>query len=103
MRIKPEKETIQFYDWHCVCKFLGWSNEKESKVWNYIIGTNDDNMNGRIFTISNWELVFENGRFSYLVPEWYKLVLTELLDNFGEEDTGTTTPNCKSANFRCNW
>lgn len=100
---KPEKLSISYYDWHDVENFLGWSDSKTTKVWHHIIETTDDSMNGRIFTISDWELKHNNGEFKRLIPKWYIPVIEELMEHFGEVDDKCLTPNTKTANFRSNW
>jgi len=103
MKKKPDKLSISYYDWDSVTQYLDWDEEKISDVWNHIIETTDDSMNGRIFTISDWELKHNNGQFKYAIDDWYIPVIEELMEHFGEVDDKCLTPNTKTANFRSTW
>lgn len=102
-KIKPEIKTIKYYDFDAVADYLKWSEDKKSKVWNHIIDITNDSMNGRIFTISNWEIIYNNGEYKHLIPKWYIKVIEQLIENFGEIDVSCKTPNTKTVNFRSNW
>jgi hypothetical protein len=102
-KTKPSLLTQDYYDFDSVADYLGWSESKKSKVWNYIIDITDDSMNGRIFTISNWELVYNNGEFKKHIPKWYIPVIEQLIEHFSKIDANCKTPNTKTANFRSSW
>ena len=47
---KPNKKTIEYYDWESVVEYLGWNENKLSKIWDYIIDMKGDYINGIPFT-----------------------------------------------------
>jgi hypothetical protein len=108
---KPEKQIVEYYDWDDAWEYLcNKYNFKEkfnidedgASVWNHIVEIYQI-YNGKIFTLSNWELVYNNGKFAYSIPEWFKPILTIIIDEFGEIDKECTTPNTKTVNFRSCW
>ena len=107
--MKPEKETITYYDWNEAWEYLekkhGLKDEISKEdypkghrdyfcVWNYIVGMNEIH-NGSIFILSDWDL--KNG-FENTLPEFWVPVLETIMEEFGEEDG-----NCLSATFRVTW
>lgn len=89
--IKPKQEITKYYDWFSAWDYVkekyGFTDETEdeenSYIWNYIVDTYNIH-NGSYFTISNFELEYDNGKFSYLIPDWFKPIVKALLDEFGE-------------------
>lgn len=103
---KPAPKTEIYYDWDDVMDYMKkkykYTNSKISKIWDHLTNCNEM-LNGKIFTISNWDLVHNNGQFSYLHPEWYIEVIKELMEEFGKIDEKCLTPNTKTANFKSSW
>ena len=113
--MKPPKEILEYYDW-----FSAWDYIQEEReisddyevynpiegelddVWHYLIDVHGVS-NGMPFTLSNWEVVYDNGRFAgNMCPRWIEL-LEIILDEFGEIDKQCLTPNTKTANFIASW
>jgi hypothetical protein len=110
---KPEINTIHYYDWDLAWDYIKEKynfndmsakdrNGKARYLWNHICDTHEIH-NGKIFTLSNWELVYNDGQFLYMVPEWYRPILQAFIDEFGEIDKGCLTPGTKTVNFRASW
>ena len=124
---KPEINTIRYYYWDLAWDYIkekyNFNDELSDKdkneydepydLWNYICDTKKIH-NGKIFTLTNWELVHNNGQFLYLVPKWYRPILEAFMEEFGEPDTGCLTPGTKpdtgcltpgtkTANFKASW
>jgi len=103
MMKKPKINTIRYYDWDLAWDYIKEKyNFKCEKLWNHICDTHEI-YNGKIFTLSNWELIHNNGQFAYTVPEWYQPILKAFVDEFGEIDTRCLTEGTKTVNFRYSW
>lgn len=113
---KPKLEKIEYFDWDLAWDYIkekyNFSDEVADKdkneydepydLWNYICDTHEIH-NGKIFSLSNWELIHNNGQFKYSVPDWYIPILEAFIEEFGEIDTGCLTPGTKTCSFRANW
>ena len=110
---KPTLQTASYYDWDAAWEYLkakyGFIDEcvvetkrRRSDLWNYLV-ENHEIFNGKLFTLSNWELVHEKGRFAYLVPDWYRPLLEAIIQEFGQPDRECTTPGTKTVTFRATW
>lgn len=88
---KPTQKVTKYYEWDSAWKYIkekyGFTDEtgdeENPDIWNYIVETQDIH-NGSYFVLSNFELEYNNGQFSYLLPDWFKPILKALLDEFAE-------------------
>jgi hypothetical protein len=90
---KPIKETVSYYDIDQVLKYIRvkYGFIDTYKVLNYWIDSCGLDRDEFVY-LSDWELMYKDGEFSYMVKKWYKPYLLAILDEFGESDTGCTTP-----------
>lgn len=99
---KPTPKTLKYYDWHAVEEYLIkngiWDEDFASDVWGELCISN-----GKPFTISDWELKHDKGRFAYLLNELKKTMVTDLMEHFGEPDTGCLDPGVLTATFIASW
>jgi hypothetical protein len=100
---KPNKKVLEYYDWHTAVEYLGWSESKASKVWNHVIEDTCDWMNGLPFTISDWELKHDNGKYAKSWPRYWREAVIKIIEKFGEPDTGCLTEGVKTVTFICSW
>jgi hypothetical protein len=100
---KPEILTKQYYDWEDAWDYIKEKYKFEcDELWSYICDTKEI-YNGKFFSLSNWELVYNNGQFLYLVPDWYQPILEAFINEFGEPDEGCLTPGTKTCSFMHQW
>jgi hypothetical protein len=109
---KPIKQTEWYYDWDSSWKYLKEKYNfkdciiidegEEIDIWNYIAEAKGI-VNNKIFSFSNWEIVYNNGQYRYMIPEDFIPILIAILDEFGEIDSTCLTPNVKIAQFLESW
>ena len=103
---KPTKKTLEYYDWSSVEQYFIdnkiWSEDFKDEVWLELC-ENDSIGNGQPFTITDWELKHDNGRFAYLLSDIMKDAISDLLEHFGEPDKGCLDPGVLTATFIANW
>jgi len=103
---KPAKKTLEYYDWEDVEKYLIdnkiWSEELKDEVWSELCETVDIK-NGSPFTITDWDLKHDNGKFADLVSDFMKDAIPVLLEHFGEPDKECLDPDILTATFIASW
>ena len=111
---KPEIKHISYYDWDMAWEYIKskykftdkipkkQDSHGHSNLWNYICDKHEI-YNGKIFTLSNWKFMHNNGEFVWLIPEWYRPILLAFINEFGEIDKDCLTKNTKTANFQSSW
>lgn len=103
---KPTKKTLEYYDWSSVEEYFIeneiWDEELKSDVWIELCDAKDIK-NGKPFTITDWELKDDNGKFAYLLSDFMKDLIPDLLEHFGEPDKNCLTPDVLTATFIATW
>jgi len=100
---KPEKQTISYYDYHSVKKYLItnkiWTEKQASDFWIYLC-EDKGIKNGMPFCISDWQLKHDNGKFAYMIPKEQHTAIKKLLKHFdGPDEDGVVS----SATFIATW
>lgn len=103
---KPTKKTLEYYDWGSVEKYFIdngiWDEELKRDVWMELCEC-ETIRNGTPFTITDWELKHDNGKFSHLVSDFMKDAIPDLLEHFGEPDEGCLDSGILTATFIATW
>jgi len=103
---KPTKKTLEYYDWSSVEKYFIdngiWDEKLKDEVWSELCETVDIK-NGSPFTITDWDLKHDNGKFADLVSDFMKDLIPELLGHFGEPDKKCLDPDILTATFIASW
>ena len=94
---KPKPETVEFYDWLSIWDYVSTKYNIIDKIdseiypdesseyyciWNYMVDAYEIH-NGKMITLSDWDLKYNNGEYSYTIPDFFKPVLIYILDEFG--------------------
>lgn len=103
---KPTKKTLEYYDWGSVEEYFIdnkiWDEELKCDVWTELCKSNDIE-NGKPFTLTNWELKYDNGKFTHILSDIMKDVIPDLLKHFGEPDKNCLIPGVLTATFIATW
>lgn len=103
---KPEKKLLSYYDYDSVKEYLIknkiWTNGLAVDFWLSLCDA-DQIKNGTPFTVSDWELKHENGKFSHLVSKRKRKAMESLLAHFGEPDKDCLDSGVLTATFIANW
>ncbi len=103
---KPTKKTLEYYDWSSVEKYFIengiWDEKLKDEVWEELCDTVAP-QNGTPFTITDWELKHDNGAFAYLVSDFMKGLIPDLLERFGEPDKDSRDPGILKVTFIATW
>ena len=103
---KPTKKTLEYYDWSSVEKYFIdneiWDEELSGDVWIELCNIKGIK-SGTPFTITDWELKYADGKFAYLVTDFMKDVIPDLLEHFGEPHTEYPDSGILSATFIKSW
>jgi len=103
---KPTKKTLKYYNWDTVEMYLIenkiWSELFASDAWSELC-ENLDIRNGTPFTITDWELKHDNGKFSHSVSDVMKDAIPDLLKHFGEPDKNCLDSGILTATFIATW
>jgi hypothetical protein len=105
---KPEKYTVEYYDWHDAWDYIKEKynpdqkiivNEQDYDPWQYLVDFYEVS-NGKIITITDWDLVYNNGQFAHLVPPAWAKIVNLLMDEFGEFESNNIS---RKAKFETSW
>jgi hypothetical protein len=103
---KPNKQTLEYYDWGSVVKYFIdneiWDVELKDDFWSELCNSKDIK-NETPFTITDWELKHDNGKYSYLVSDCMKDAIPDLLEHFGEPDKNCLDAGILTATFIATW
>jgi hypothetical protein len=103
---KPTKKTIKYYDWDEVEQYLIekniWTESFASEFWGELC-EDKGIVNGKSFTITDWELKHNKGKYAYTVCDTLKKAIPSLLEHFGEPDKGCLDPGVLTATFYRFW
>lgn len=82
---KPSQKVFKYYDYDEVVKYLGWSPEKDDIFWDWICEHSESDLNGAPIRVSNWEIVYENGKFAEFLEKYEVLeMVKEITESLGE-------------------
>jgi hypothetical protein len=104
---KPEKQTLSYYDYNSVEKYLItnkiWTEKEASDFWVYLCEDRGIK-NGMPFCLSDWALKHDNGKFAYMIPEEQHTAIKKLLKHFDGPDQDQDQDGVVwSATFSATW
>jgi hypothetical protein len=103
---KPNKQALGYYNWSSVVKYFIdnkiWDEELQNDFWSELCNMTEI-YNGSPFTITDWKLKHDNGKYSHLVSDCMKNAIPDLLEHFGEPDEKNVDAGILTATFIATW